>query len=155
MSKKLQYLIIHCTATPEGRHVSVADIEQWHLKERGWSRVGYSDMITLDGSLMNLHPFDTNDVVDPWEITNGVRGFNGLARHIVYAGGTDRAGKTKDTRTALQKATMTDYVRYMVKRHPDIQVAGHNQFSDKECPSFDVPKWLCSIMISEQNIYKQ
>ena len=155
MSKKLQYLIIHCTATPEGRHVSVADIEQWHLKERGWSRVGYSDMITLDGSLMNLHPFDTNDVVDPWEITNGVRGLNGLARHIVYAGGTDRDGKAKDTRTARQTTTLIDYVRFMVKRHPDIQIGGHNQFSTKDCPSFDVPKWLRSISIPEHNIYKQ
>ncbi|RHB24096.1 lysozyme, partial [Bacteroides stercoris] len=27
---KLKYLVIHCTATPEGREVSSADIRKWH-----------------------------------------------------------------------------------------------------------------------------
>ena len=27
---KLKYLVIHCTATPEGREVSGAEIRAWH-----------------------------------------------------------------------------------------------------------------------------
>ena len=27
---RLKYLVIHCTATPEGREVSAADIRRWH-----------------------------------------------------------------------------------------------------------------------------
>ena len=30
MSKPMKYLVIHCTATPEGREVSSADIRHWH-----------------------------------------------------------------------------------------------------------------------------
>lgn len=36
--------------------------------------------------------------VDPWEITNGVAGYNSVSRHIVYAGGVAKDGKTRRTR---------------------------------------------------------
>lgn len=42
--------------------------------------------------------------VDPWEVTNGVAGYNSVSRHIVYAGGCAKDGKTPaDTRTSWQK----------------------------------------------------
>jgi hypothetical protein len=51
--KKLTYLVIHCTATPEGRDVTKEDIIRWHTAPkskggRGWSIVGYSRMINLN-----------------------------------------------------------------------------------------------------------
>ncbi len=145
---KLTYLVIHCTDTPSGRSVSRKDIEQWHIKENGWSKVGYSDMIHLDGSLENLVPFNQDALVDNWEITNGAKGYNGIARHVVYVGG----GKGIDTRTWDQEKTLEAYVKYMVLRHPDILVVGHNQLSTKKCPSFDVSNWLKSICVSEKNM---
>ena len=155
----LKYLVIHCTATPECREVTRADIEKWHLKDNGWSRVGYTDMIHLDGRLENLIPFDQDNEVDPWEISNGARGFNSISRHIVYVGGS-AAKKAewmknyppKDTRTPEQLRTLETYVKYMLIRHPQIRVVGHNELSNKSCPSFDVPAWLKSIGIHENNI---
>lgn len=155
MSKKLTYLIIHCTATPEGQKVSKRDIEHWHLKGRGWSRVGYSDLIMLEGRLVSLIPFDTNGKVDPWEISNGVRGLNSISRHIVYAGGCDARMQSKDTRTDAQKSCLADYVKYIVCRHPYIRVAGHYHFSAKACPSFNVESWCKDIGIEERNIYRK
>jgi len=149
MSKKLKYLIIHCTDTPEGREVTKADIEQWHLVENGWSKVGYSDMVHIDGSLESLIPFDLNEEVDSWEISNGARGFNSVSRHVVYVG-----GKGKDTRTKEQERTLMVYCYYMILRHPDLLIGGHNQFSEKDCPSFDVPLWLQSIAFPDKNILK-
>ncbi len=156
---KLKYLILHCTATPEGREVTSDDIRKWHLSPppagRGWSRVGYTDMIHLDGSLENLTPYDSDDDVEAWELTNGVAGQNSVSRHIVYAGGTDTSGKAKDTRTPDQLKTMATYCHFMVLRYPGILIAGHNQFAAKACPSFDTVTWLRSIGIPEQNIYKK
>ncbi len=151
---KIKYLIIHCTATPEGREVSKEDIEEWHLKGRGWNVLGYCDLITLNGDLLNLIEFDSDDVVDSWEISNGVRGMNAFSRHVVYAGGCDEAFQPKDTRTEEQKECLADYVKYTVKRHEDIQVAGHYHFAAKACPSFDVEKWLEEIKIPKKNIYR-
>jgi len=156
---KIKHLILHCTATPEGREVSAADIRKWHMSPppagRGWSRVGYTDIIHLDGSLENLTPYDSDDDIEAWELTNGATGLNSISRHIVYAGGTDKQGKAKDTRTAEQLKTMATYCHFMVLRYPDILIAGHNQFAAKACPSFNTVEWLTSIGIPEKNIYKK
>jgi N-acetylmuramoyl-L-alanine amidase len=155
---KLQLLVIHCTATPEGRPVYADTIHEWHTspppKGRGWKQVGYSDMILLDGTPINLVQHNDDDVVDPWEVTNGATGINGIARHVVYVGGTDKQGNAKDTRTRDQLITLTNYVKNTIKNHPHIKIAGHNQFAAKACPSFDVPTWCKSININPENIYK-
>lgn len=157
---KLELLVLHCTATPEGRIVSPEDIKKWHLSPipqgRGWKQVGYSDMILLNGDLVNLVPYDENDDVERWEITNGVAGINGRARHVVYVGGMDVLNQNpKDTRTERQLTTMIGYIYRTVKMHPDIKVAGHNQFADKACPSFNVPQWLKLIGLEPANIYEK
>jgi N-acetylmuramoyl-L-alanine amidase len=158
MPKKLRYLVIHCTATPEGRQVTPANIRQWHLSApplgRGWKQVGYSVMILLNGTQVTLVDYDDDDEVDPWEITNGVAGINSESRHIVYVGGTDSHGNPKDTRTFEQLKTLRSYVYEMVRAYPDILIAGHNQFAKKACPSFDVPTWLRTIGVAERNIHK-
>ena len=164
MKNKLNYLVIHCTATPEGRPVTKEDIIHWHTDPkakggRGWNRPGYSDIIYLDGKLVNIIPFNTDDFVDQWEISNGVAGLNGNSCHIVYAGGMDESGKLpKDTRTKEQLETMETYVKYTVKRHPFITILGHNEAPNahgKACPSFNVGDWLRSIGIPDANIYRR
>lgn len=146
---RVMYLVIHCTDTPAGRPVTSDVIRHWHLVERGWKQVGYTDMIHLDGRVERLVKNNEDEWVDPWEITNGVAGINSISRHIVYVG-----GKGGDTRTLAQKGAMLAYVRDMVKRFPDIKVAGHYQFNPaKTCPSFNVPEWLISVGIEPKNIY--
>lgn len=153
---KLKYLVIHCTATPEGREVSAATIRRWHTapppEGRGWKQVGYSAMIHLDGTIESLVAFNDNDIIEPWEITNGAVGINSVARHIVYVGGTDKDGRAKDTRTKDQLLAMEFFVLDQVAKYPNIEVAGHNQFAKKDCPSFIVADWLRSIGIKEENI---
>ena len=39
--REITKIIVHCTATPEGREVDVEEIRKWHVEERGWSDVGY------------------------------------------------------------------------------------------------------------------
>lgn len=151
---KLQYLVLHCTATPEGREVSAADIRRWHTsappKGRGWKQVGYTDMIHLDGKVERLVNNNENANVDPWEITNGAKGYNSVSRHVVYVGGLASDAKTpKDTRTAAQLASMTAYVRDFHRRFPDVKIIGHNQVAAKACPSFNVQAWLRSIGINQ------
>jgi len=160
---KLNYLVIHCTASPEGTELTKDDIIRMHtapkhLGGRGWNRPGYSDIIYLDGKLINIIPFNQDDQVDAWEISNGVRGLNGNARHVVYVGGVDKDGKKpKDTRTNEQESTLETYVKFMILRHPQIQVLGHYMApgANKACPSFDVPEWLESIGVEAQNIFKE
>jgi hypothetical protein len=152
MSKLLQYLVIHCTATPEGRKVTSDDIRRWHLSPvpegRGWKQVGYTDMIHLDGTIERLVKNNDDAYVDAWEITNGVENMNSVCRHIVYVGGLMRDGRTaKDTRTPEQLVALTAFVKKFHAKFPTVQIVGHNHFAQKACPSFDVATWLTSIGI--------
>ena len=78
---KLKYLVLHCTATPEGREVTGADIRRWHTSPvsnggRGWKQPGYTDIIHLDGTVERIVDNNEDANVDPWEITNGAKGYN-------------------------------------------------------------------------------
>lgn len=152
---RLKRLVIHCTATREGRKVSSDDIRRWHTSPtskggRGWQQVGYTDMFHLDGSVERLVENNEDANVDPWEITNGAKGYNSTSRHIVYVGGCTADGKTpKDTRTEAQKEAMKQYVLNFHRRHPNVEIVGHNTLAAKACPSFDVSQWLCEIGINQ------
>lgn len=152
---RLKYLVIHCTATREGREVSAAEIRHWHTSPtsaggRGWKQVGYTDLIHLDGEVERLVGNNEDANVDPWEITNGAKGYNSVSRHVVYAGGCAKDGKTpKDTRTPAQHKALVEYVREFHRRFPGVRIIGHNEVAAKACPSFDVQKWLKSIGITQ------
>ena len=155
MRNELTYLVLHCTATPEGREVKSEEIRQWHTDPvskggRGWRQVGYTDMIHLDGSVERLVDNNEDAFVDGWEITNGATGYNIKSRHIVYVGGLASNAKTpKDTRTAEQLEAMKRYVLDFHRRFPKVKIIGHNEIAVKACPSFDVQAWLSQIGIKQ------
>ena len=158
----MKYLVLHCTATPEGREVTSGEIRHWHTDPvkkggRGWKQVGYTDLFHLDGTVERLVKNNEDAEVDPWEVTNGAAGYNSVSRHVVYAGGLAKDGKTaKDTRTAAQVKAMTAYVRDFHERFPQIRIVGHGELPGvkKACPSFDVAGWLRSIGIKQVKVKK-
>ena len=93
--RKIDKLIVHCTATPEGREVTKADLHKWHVEERGWRDIGYHFFIDLCGELHECRPIEQTGA--------HVKGHNFDSIGIAYAGGTDLEGKPKDTRNDLQK----------------------------------------------------
>ena len=155
MKKELKYLVIHCTATPQGREVTSDAIRAWHTapypKGRGWKQVGYTDLIHLDGSIERLVDNNEDAWVDDWEITNGAKGYNSISRHIVYAGGCDRLMNPKDTRTEAQRKALADYLLDFHRKHPYVKIIGHGDIPgvNKGCPSFDVSAFLKEIGINQ------
>ena len=150
----MKYLVIHCTATPEGREVSVAEIRRWHTAPppvaRGWKQVGYTDLVHLDGRIERLADNNEDANVDPWEVTNGAAGYNSVSRHIVYVGGCDNHLAPKDTRTEAQREVLKRYVEDFHARFPQVRIVGHHELNPgKACPSFDVSKWLREIGIRQ------
>ena len=121
---------------------------------RGWRKPGYRAVIELDGKISYLIDNNNDGWVDDNEITNGVRGINDESEHICYIGGCDKWMRPKNTMTWHQEMAMIGFVRKEIIRHPDILVGGHNQFSNKACPSFDTVHWLRLHGIPEKNIYK-
>lgn len=160
--KRFKYLIIHCTATPEGKFIHQDTIRRWHTLQppagRGWSRVGYSDLILLDGRRHQFVKHNNDLWIQSDEITNGVAGMNSVSRHVCYVGGLNKDGKlSKNTLTENQNAMLSSIIAEVIGYNPAVLIAGHNQFANKDCPSFFVPEYLkttCLVKVPEKNIYK-
>jgi N-acetylmuramoyl-L-alanine amidase len=161
MKHPFKFLILHCSATPEGRSVTAQTVRNWHTKPkpigRGWNRVGYSDLILLDGNRHQFIKHNSDIWIDDNEITNGVVGMNSVSRHICYIGGLTADGKqSKNTLTDAQNATLSSIISEVLSYNPDVLICGHNQFSNKMCPSFWVPEYLekqCLVKVDQKNIY--
>jgi len=161
VKQELKYLILHCTATPEGRAVHQDTVRRWHTSPppagRGWSRVGYSDLVLLDGARHRFVKHNHDKWVDAGEITNGAAGINSVSRHVCYVGGLDASGKkAKNTLTEVQNIMLSSIIAEVLSYAPTILIAGHNQFANKACPSFWVPEYLktqCLVKIRDLNIY--
>ncbi len=121
-------IIIHCSATPEGRDVDIETVRGWH-KGRGWRDVGYHYFVKLDGTVQ----------VGRKETDSGAHtiGHNNDIG-VCYAGGMNiDMTKPMDTRTEEQKQAIIDVIKDIKTRYPDAKVYGHRDFSAKACPSFD------------------
>ncbi len=129
--REIKKLIIHCTATPEGRDVDAETINKWH-KNRGWSQIGYHYVIKLDGTIeegRSVHMVGAH-----------TKGHNTGSLGIVYVGGCDSKMKAKDTRTPEQDTALTHLLTYLIGKYPEVTIHGHNEFASKACPRFDVQK---------------
>lgn len=158
--KKMKYLIIHCSATPEGRVIEPSTIKKWHTSPppsgRGWKKVGYSDLVLIDGKRHTFVKHNGDQWIDAQEITNGVAGINSVSRHVCYVGGLDsKTMKPKNTLTDAQSTMLQAIIHEVLAYAPDILIAGHNQFDAKACPCFWVPDYLRSIGVAEKNIYTE
>ena len=131
--RMINKIIVHCTATPEGRAVSVAEIRSWHTlpkpKGNGWSDIGYHYIIGLKGELWNGRDVDL--------IGAHCENQNANSIGVVYVGGVDKNGKPKDTRTIEQKNALVKLLRELRRIYPKAKIYGHRDFSSKACPSFD------------------
>lgn len=164
MSRRaLQFLIIHCTATTTTQDLTAESVRAMHCNPvsiggRGWRVPGYTDLIRLNGEIDNIVPNNDDSWVDPREVTNGAVGLNLVSRHVAYAGGVRNAGGgrlvAQNTLNTEQEATLVAYIAEVIAENPDVQVAGHNQFANKACPSFSVVKFMRKHGFAEKNICK-
>jgi len=146
--RRIDYIAIHCTATPEGIDKTVEDIRKTH-RAQGWSDIGYHYVIYRDGTVNIGRDVDIAGA--------HVAGFNTHSIGISYVGGVERrAGvdynklKPKDTRTEAQKSSMLALLLDLRKLYPRAIIQGHRDFSPdrngdgvispeewlKACPSF-------------------
>lgn len=128
--RKINRIIIHCTATPEGRDHTAKEIDRWH-REKGWASIGYHFVIRLDGTVENGRPVE--------KVGAHVKGHNSDSIGVVYVGGCDKNMKPKDTRTPAQREALLETVTNLQESYPRATVHGHNEFDKgKACPSFNV-----------------
>lgn len=130
MARLINKIILHCSATPEGKNFTVEDIDKWH-KARGWQGIGYHYVVYRDGS---IHVGRSEDKVGAH-----TSGHNANSIGVCYIGGVASDGKTpKDTRTDLQKAALSGLIAGLKRKYPNAMIHGHYEFAAKACPSFKI-----------------
>ena len=118
-------IVIHCSASPNGRNDTAEDIHRWHL-ERGWSGIGYHYVIEVPGKLSVGRP-------EYWQGAHA-KGNNKRTLAVCMVG--------TDQFNVDQWSILQNLVRKLMIKHPNAKVIGHNEVSDKTCPGFDVQFWL-------------
>ena len=128
--RNINEIIIHCSATPEGRNVTVDEVRRWH-RQQGFADVGYHYLIYLDGSVHPGRPIE--------QVGAHCRGHNAHSIGVCYIGGLTADGKRpKDTRTTRQKLALQALVQILKLNFPQATVHGHREFAAKDCPCFEV-----------------
>ena len=127
--RKITEIIVHCSATPEGKDFTVADITRWH-KARKFVTIGYHYVIYRNGEVHNGRP--------ERQVGAHCTGHNSYSIGVCYIGGVAKDGKTpKDTRTSAQKIALERLLKHLKERFPNATIRGHRDFAAKACPSFD------------------
>ena len=127
---KIDKLIVHCSATREGQHITIDTIRDWHVNGRGWRDVGYHYIVYLDGTIKKGREDNVPGA--------HCKQFNRSSLGICYIGGVESDGKTpKDTRTEAQKESLNHLLHTLKAMHPEAIIHGHRDFAAKACPSFD------------------
>lgn len=135
ITRNVTRLVFHCTAT--NQNASVTSIQRYWREVLKWRNPGYHIIVKPDGSWTQLLDFNN--------VSNGVAGINSTSIHIAYIGGIDSKGKAFDNRTNEQKNIFETVFRLFSDKMPSLTFHGHNEFSNKACPSFNVKNWLKSI----------
>ena len=145
MMRKIDLIVIHCSATRADRSLTPDDLETQH-RRRGFNGTGYHYYIRKDGTVHLTRPIE--------RIGAHVKGFNLNSVGICYEGGLDARGNPKDTRTPEQRSALHLLVYQLLQQFRNARVCGHRDLSPdldgdgtvelwewvKQCPCFEVSK---------------
>ncbi|PMH45964.1 hypothetical protein BCU68_09215 [Vibrio sp. 10N.286.49.B3] len=136
-NKEIQWVTVHCSATPASRDIGVKEIRAWHVNERHWRDIGYHFVITRSGEVQLGRPLNQTGA--------HVRGHNRANLGICLVGGVDEQLKAQDNFTTEQKEALWQLLTQLMAQHQlsHTQIKGHRDWSAaKACPSFDVQRFL-------------
>lgn len=137
--RDINRIIIHCSATPEGRDIDAATIRDWHMNGNGWSDIGYHYVIKLDGTIESGRPLDV--------VGAHVKGHNKDSIGICYIGGADKDMNAKDTLNECQEESMRELIFSLrMVWDKNLTLHGHNEYAPKACPSFKVSDKFADIL---------
>ncbi|RVU03575.1 lysozyme [Novosphingobium umbonatum] len=154
--KSVDYLVVHCSATPATRDIGRKELDIMH-RQRGFMGIGYHYVIRRSGVVEKGRPDNQPGA--------HVEGFNSRSLGICMVGGTKPDGKTAECNfTPEQYAALRTLLGTLSEAHPKVEVVGHRDLSPdknkdkvispnewlKECPTFDAPSWWAGYQVVHQ-----
>ena len=118
--RKIDLIVIHCTATREDKSLSPAELDRMH-RQRGFNGCGYHYYVRRDGEICSMRPVG--------QAGAHAKGHNANSIGIAYEGGLDAGGNPADTRTEEQKRSIRVLVRVLCEDYRIRKVVGHRDLS--------------------------
>lgn len=131
--RKIDKIIVHCSATRPTQNIGAAEIDTWH-KKQGWDEIGYHFVIRRSGEIENGRAVE--------KIGAHCKGHNADSIGICLVGGIDASGKPENNFTDAQFASLRKLVLELKAKFNILYIFGHNEFANKACPCFDVKKFF-------------
>ena len=145
--RKIDLIVIHCTATREDQRFTEMMLEECH-RARGFNECGYHFYVRRDGHIVTMRPLKKAGA--------HAKGYNAHSIGIAYEGGLDKLGNPADTRTSWQRHSIRVLVKALLMDYPDARVVGHRDLSPdkngdgkitpeewmKQCPCFEIKTLL-------------
>ena len=143
--RKIDEIVIHCSATRARADIGAREIRQWHVQGRGWRDIGYHFVIRRGGLIEAGRPID--------QAGSHVAGRNAGSIGLCLAGGLDDNLKPAANFTPEQWAALKDKLIELSAAFPEARILGHRDFPGvaKACPCFDVRAWLAKEGLEEPN----
>ena len=127
--RKINYIVVHCSATREGHVLTPEALESEH-RRRGFRTTGYHYYIRRDGTVLGTRSLELPGA--------HCRGHNKYSIGICYEGGLDADCCPKDTRTLEQRGSLLALLRELRRQFPKALIVGHHDLNPmKECPCFN------------------
>lgn len=131
--RTITLIIIHCSATLEGRRLDFETCRRDHIRHRGFTDIGYHFYITRDGEIHRGRPLE--------KVGAHCKNHNRHSIGICYEGGLSADCTPADTRTLMQKGSMLALLRELCLLFPKALIVGHHDLNSvKPCPCFDAVK---------------
>jgi len=154
--RKINAIVIHCSATKEGQNITKHDIYDWHtwpcdIRDKNGKLISvkyqskvYNDRSELPVYVRHKKGRGFNDIGyhyiielsgltvvgrPLWKPGAHVKGHNKDTIGICYIGGIDQNGKPKDTRTDNQKKSIILLLQNLKELFPDATIKGHRDYS--------------------------
>ena len=129
--REIEKIIIHCSATPPSMDIGAEEIRRWHVDDNGWSDIGYHYVIRRDGTVEPGRPLEKAGA--------HCRGYNQKSIGICLVGGTAESnGASEFNFTWNQIKELEQKLITLECLYNGVTIHGHNEFSEKACPVFNV-----------------
>lgn len=159
--RKINKIIIHCSATKADQDINAAIIRSWHkAAPRKWSDIGYHFVIKRDGTIEAGRPLERSGA--------HCKGHNSNSIGICLVGGLNGAGGPENNFTDTQFNSLKLLVDGLCFKFGITEVKGHRDYSPdknkdgkitkdewvKVCPCFDVGGWYYGTGTKEATVRK-
>lgn len=134
--RRIDYIVLHCSATKVSADIGAAEIRDWHVRGNGWRDIGYHYVIRRSGQVEPGRPLDQTGA--------HVSGHNSNSIGLCLVGGIGAAGQAENNFVPAQWEALKALVARLKRQFPRARIQGHRDFPNvkKDCPCFDAIAWV-------------